>query len=252
MIGVLTQVVALGLGMGAGVLWPRVPQALIRRDTWINIGTGAILFPVRLLLTLLGVSQIHVGLLPLGSLYHPAVQLIFSFILLDFCRYWLHRMHHRVPWFWNFHRVHHSTETMDATAGLRMHLVDFVQLSLLPVLLFGVLLDTSQFAAWVLPAVMVPGVLFDAFEHGNIRFSLENPLARAWHRVLNNPLFHSWHHTRDGARCDGNYGNVLVIWDRLFASDVTGPQPPPLLGLEHQRLDIDVLPMQLLRPEQAP
>ena len=53
-----------------------------------------------------------------------------TFLALDFLRYWLHRLHHRVPFFWQFHRVHHSSEHLNATSGLRMHAFDLVQLAL--------------------------------------------------------------------------------------------------------------------------
>jgi len=156
--------------------------------------------------------------------------------------------HHRVSWLWTFHRVHHSAETLDATTGLRMHLVDFLQLSLMPVVLFGVLLDTSGWATWVLPAALSVGAVSDAFQHGNIRWSPNHPLARAWNLVLNHPHFHVWHHTRDGHLCDGNYGNALVIWDRLFRTEVTQPTPPPLLGLEGDQALVDsIVGWQLLR-----
>lgn len=247
--GLLTQGVALGLGLGLGLLWPRVPQALFRRDTWINIANGLLLYPVRLGLGTLGIFEWKQGLIPLDWLQAPALQFLLSFLLLDFARYWLHYAHHRVPFLWYFHRVHHSSETMDSTAGLRMHLVDFLQLSLLPVLLFGLLLDTRSFEAWVLPAAMVPGVLFDALEHANLRWR-PSGWRRIWDLVLNNPLFHSWHHTRDATLCDGNYGNVLVWWDRLFGTEVTRPQPPELMGIDGgQRLKNSLFGLLLLQRE---
>ena len=81
-------------------------------------------------------------------------------------------------------------------------------------------------------------------------WSLDNPAARAWHMLLNNPLFHSWHHTRDGALCDGNYGNTLVIWDRLFKTEVTQSKPPVLMGLGGDQIidDRSLIGLQLLRP----
>ena len=129
-----------------------------------------------------------------------------------------------------------------------MHAVDFVQLSLLPVVLFALVLDTRAWADWVLVAALGIGVVMDAFQHGNIRWNPKHPLARVWNLALNHPLFHSWHHTRDGDRCDGNYGNALVIWDRLFGSEVTGEAPPPLMGLEpSQAIEESLLGWQLLR-----
>jgi sterol desaturase/sphingolipid hydroxylase (fatty acid hydroxylase superfamily) len=145
--------------------------------------------------------------------------------------------------------VHHSARRLDSTTGLRMHAADFLQLSALPILLFGVLLDTAAWSPWVLTAVFGIGAVFDGFQHANLRLPWSSPLVRAWSAVLNNPHFHAWHHTVDGAEIDGNYGNTLTIWDRLFGSDVTRPTLPRAFGVAaDQGLREDPLGWQLLRP----
>jgi sterol desaturase/sphingolipid hydroxylase (fatty acid hydroxylase superfamily) len=237
----------------AGRLLPRVPGVrLVNRDLVWNLVNGGLLF---LLLGLpLGLVRplAEIGLVDMGWLPGPGAQLLLSFVLLDFSRYWLHRLGHRVPFLWSFHRVHHSAEYLDATTGLRMHAVDFLQLWALPVLLFGVLMDTSSFAPWVIPATMGIGVLFDGFQHANLRVNIDNPLFKVWNLLLNNPHFHSWHHTRDGHLCDGNYGNTLVIWDRLFRSEVTQAEPPVLYGIgADQALQNDPMSWLLLRRREA-
>ncbi|MSQ03418.1 MAG: sterol desaturase family protein [Myxococcales bacterium] len=251
------QAVMIVVGLALGALWPRGGKALavFSRDALINVATGAALFPIRLGLTTLGVRLAQgaqpglSGLLDLGSLEAPAIQFLFTFVLLDFSKYWLHRADHGIPILWSFHRVHHSTEHIDATAGLRMHVVDFLQLTAVPVVLFGVLLDISDFAEWVLPAAIGVGIVADAFSHMHVEFPYRNPACRALLYAFNNPLFHSWHHTRDGVLCDGNYANALPIWDLLFRSDVTQPEPPQWYGIGgDQRLANDVLGLQLLRP----
>jgi sterol desaturase/sphingolipid hydroxylase (fatty acid hydroxylase superfamily) len=221
----------------------------LTRETWINLFNGAALYPIRLLLGLLGVTSIHIGLVPLGTLGHPVLQFLFTFLVLDFTRYWVHRADHRVPFLWKFHKVHHSVEALDATAGFRMHLFDFVQLTAIPVVLFGVLFDVSHFEPWVMPAALIVGILADSAEHANVRFPLDTWWRKLWFQLFNNPLFHSWHHVRDGHICDGNYANALPLWDRLFGSDVTRTEPPLLYGLEQSRaLDRSFVGMHLLRP----
>ena len=128
-----------------------------------------------------------------------------------------------------------------------MHAFDFVQLALLPIVLFGVLIDTRQFADWVIPTAMSVGVLFDAFQHANIAFPIHHPIGRVWHAFLNNPHFHIWHHTADGKDIDGNYSNTLIIWDRIFGTDVTQEEVPVALGLGHEPLQNHILSLQLLR-----
>ncbi|RME24290.1 MAG: fatty acid hydroxylase family protein [Deltaproteobacteria bacterium] len=249
MSGALLQGITMALFLGLGAAFPRQPQPLLGRHTVVNLATGAWMFLLRVTLVAWVAARTSVGLVDLGGVEHPLLQLLVSFLLLDLSRYWVHRLDHRVPWLWTFHRVHHSTERLDATAGLRMHVVDFLQLSAIPLVLFSVLLDTSSFAPWVLPAALGIGVVADGFQHANLRLDYGHPFWRAWDRVLNNPHFHAWHHNAEGHVRDGNYGNTLTIWDRLFGSDVTGPLPPPVLGLSaDQQLDESVLGLQLLRP----
>lgn len=241
----------IALFLGLGWVHPRVQPGIDWRETGLNVATGAAMYAVRTAI-LLGlapaVAALGGALIPLGALTHPAAQALVVFLLLDFTRYWVHYADHRVPWLWSFHRTHHSSEHLNATSGLRMHVVDIVQLTLIPTALFGVLFDISGFHPAVLPGVLLVGAFFDAFEHANLAVDTRRPLFRAWNLLLNNPHFHSWHHTRDGAKKDGNYGQTLTIWDRLFGTDVTEPLPPALYGLEDsQAIEHTALGMQLLR-----
>lgn len=242
----LVQALALLLGLAAGALWPRQPGGILVKDSVVSVVTGALLFPVRLALTWLGINAVHVYLIDLTVL-PPGAQCVIAFLALDFVRYWVHRADHRIPLLWSFHRVHHSTERIDATAGLRMHVVDFLQLSAIPVVLFGVLFHVND--GWPLGAALSAGIVADSIEHANVRFPLDTWWRRLWFRVFNTPIFHAWHHTRDGSLCDGNYANALPLWDRLFGSEVTRPIPPELYGIGgDQALENSIPGLQLLRP----
>ena len=66
--------------------------------------------------------------------------------------------------------------------------------------------------------------------------------------VLNNPHFHVWHHIRHGDERDGNYGNSLVIWDRIFGTEVTEDHVPSELGLKaHKALVNHPFSLQVLQ-----
>jgi len=257
----LLQGGAMGLFLALSAFLPREQRKrLISVDLLINLLNGLMLFVLLVPFVRWVEVRANIGLFVLPGTLHPVLQLGILFVLLDITRYWVHRADHRIPWLWTFHRVHHSTEKLDATAGLRMHAVDFFQLSAIPIVLFGVLLDTSQTVDWALPVALGIGVVMDSFQHSNLRFDLTKPWNRAWHMVLNNPHFHAWHHTRDGHICDGNYSNTLIIWDRIFGSDVTRPVLPEAYGLggdqtlagtdgllEPQRIPGAVLSLQRLK-----
>ena len=245
------QVGFIGLFLVLGYLRPRAKaEKLLMRETWVNLGTGAGLFALRITLIAVVAQAATWRFVALGDFGGSALlQFAFVFLLTDLWRYWLHRAHHRVPFLWQFHQVHHSSEHLDSTSGLRMHLLDFIQLSLMPVLLFGVIFDATAFhpGVWVALGSIVG--FMDAFQHSNLDFELGSPVAKAWDRLLNNPHFHSWHHTRDVMTYgDGNYGQALTIWDRLFGTCVSGPKACRELGLPSEdALELSPLALQLLR-----
>jgi len=244
---VLVQGGAIGLFLLAGLAHPRVREGIFIPDTFLNVLTGAALFAVRVavlapLEALVGGGFFSAAELPVWG------QALMTFLALDIMRYWLHRAHHRVGFLWLFHRVHHSSEHINATSGLRMHVVDLVQLTALPLLVFHVFFDHATLAPGVVVGVLLVGAVMDAFSHANIAMDMTKPWNRAWNLLLNNPHFHAWHHTRDGHLRDGNYSNTLIIWDRLFGTEVTQPTPPDAYGVPpDQALVNSLLGMQLLR-----
>lgn len=52
--------------------------------------------------------------------------LLVGFVVRDFIQWWVHRMLHAVPAFWNFHKVHHSVEEMGFAAHLRFHWMETI------------------------------------------------------------------------------------------------------------------------------
>jgi sterol desaturase/sphingolipid hydroxylase (fatty acid hydroxylase superfamily) len=245
-----------GLAMSIFLLmayrYPRYPVTkFLNRESYVNIATGLGVFVIAkpIVMLLQKYLSLHIFELPFTS---DIARFVVCFIIIDFLRYCLHFVHHRVPFFWQFHAVHHSSEYIDATSGLRMHIFDFLQLSMIPILLFGVLIDTTSFAQWVLPVSLGIGVFFDSFQHANLRFSIDTPFGRIWHSLLNNPHFHVWHHIRNGDEQDGNYGNSLLIWDRIFGTEVTGDYVPTELGLKSfKALQENPIALQLLRKREV-
>lgn len=230
MLIVVLHAVLLGLFGCWGAVHPRQPVSW--RDTWLNLMTGSSLALGR------GAGAWLVAHLTWGStttprhglLYLPG-DLLFAWLVMDLARYWLHRLHHTVPALWRFHQVHHSSTSLDATSGLRMHVVDFVQLSLLPVVLFRCILDGSRFHPWTWPLLVLLTDLMDAYQHANLDPRAIPGWLERLHPYLNNPTAHSWHHSDDPRAYNHNYGQTLLIWDRLFGSALLAPEPAPTMGL---------------------
>ena len=77
---------------------------------------------------------------PLNSFPYWAVLLV-GFVVRDFVQWWIHRLLHRSPTLWEFHKVHHSVEEMGFAAHLRYHWMENViyrSLEYLPLALLGI------------------------------------------------------------------------------------------------------------------
>lgn len=239
-----------GLFLVVGSFHPRLRRPIINHDTIVNLLTGAILAAARILTLYFVATRVSVERCDLSFIRSPVAQALTVFVLSDFTRYWLHYLHHRVEFLWRFHRVHHSSDWLDASSGLRMHVVDFVQLSLIPVLLFNLLFDCSSFSPWVWVALVIVTDAFDAFQHANIRMTLRNPLTAGWNLLFNNPVFHSWHHSINPGEYNGNYGQTLTVWDRIFNTYIPHREAATEFGLPRgQRLDTSLLGLQTMRAE---
>ncbi len=151
------------------------------------------------------------GLLHLADL--PVwLHAILAVLLLDAWTYAWHRMNHRVPFLWRFHRVHHSDAQMDVTTASRFHTGEIVMSSLLRIPLIVVLGVT----AWEL--VLYETLMFAVvqFHHANI--ALPPRVEAIVNKVIVTPAMHKVHHSRWQPETDSNYSAFLSVWDRLFRS----------------------------------
>ena len=164
-----------------------------------------------------------IGLVRMADL-PPWLRWTAALVLFDLWMYVWHRMNHRIPALWRFHRVHHSDADMDASTALRFHtgeiaLSSIARFAAIPAI--GISLPQLL----VYEAVLLPVILF---HHSNVRIPgwLDRPL-----RVLIvTPWMHRMHHSRLVAETDSNYSSVLSVWDRVFAS-FTPPRPPAEVDL---------------------
>ncbi|MEM0968661.1 MAG: sterol desaturase family protein [Verrucomicrobiota bacterium] len=137
-------------------------------------------------------------------------QLLLLLVIKDFVHWNVHRLLHRVPFLWEFHKVHHSVQEMGFAAHLRFHWMETVvykTLEYLPLALIGFGIDDFLLVHLFTLAV-------GHFNHSNIRVPL-GPLRF----VLNNPQMHIWHHARElpkGHPYGVNFGLTLSVWDYLF------------------------------------
>ena len=127
-----------------------------------------------------------------------------ALVALDLGNYVAHWLLHRYPALWEFHKVHHSSETLDWLATFRSHLIEqAIRRLVAPVLLI--------LAGFPIPAVTLAAGIFVAwaiFNHSNLRLNL-----RSLEPLLVTPRLHRLHHIPETD--DRNFGTVFTVWDRL-------------------------------------
>jgi sterol desaturase/sphingolipid hydroxylase (fatty acid hydroxylase superfamily) len=154
----------------------------------------------------------QVGLLYLFQLPVWA-KLILGVALFDFVTYWFHRLSHKVPLLWRFHRVHHSDTSMDASTYFRGHPVEiFLWFGVSNILAAGIFgLDLLALGFYFLVATP-----FFIIEHTNIRFP--KWLDKTVGLIFTTPNIHKVHHEQDQYYTDSNYADIFILWDRIFGT----------------------------------
>lgn len=139
--------------------------------------------------------------------------LLIGFVLRDFIQWWTHRLLHKVPFLWEFHKVHHSVKEMGFAAHLRYHWMETVvyrTIEYLPLALIGIGLRDFFI-------IHIFTLAVGHFNHSNFKLNLG-----LLKYVFNNPQMHIWHHAKDlpeGRRTGVNFALTLSIWDYLFKTN---------------------------------
>ncbi|MEX2512432.1 MAG: sterol desaturase family protein [Cyclobacteriaceae bacterium] len=218
-----------GLSLAVWVLELVLPwrknQPALRRDFWLD---GFYMFFNFFLFSLIAYNAISnvaveafndfIGLFGIQNLVAIEVntwpnwaQFLLLFVVADFIQWNVHRILHRVPALWEFHKVHHSVEQMGFAAHLRFHWMETI------------IYKSAQY----IPLAMIGFGLADFFlvhifataighlNHANLRITY-GPLKY----IFNNPSMHIWHHakTLPKGRYGVNYGLTLSFWDYLFGT----------------------------------
>ena len=143
-----------------------------------------------------------VNVIPLWAMW------LMTFILIDFVFYIYHRFSHRVRFLWAIHMSHHSSEEMNFAVSMRQAWLG--PISKIP---FFIVLPLLGLDPTIIAVAGVISTLWGVVGHTQIVGKL-GPLE--W--ILNTPSHHRVHHGANAEYIDKNYGNLLIIWDRMFGT----------------------------------
>ncbi len=148
---------------------------------------------------------------------------IFAIMLLDFLSYAMHVMQHKVPFLWEFHKVHHSVAVLNPLSNFREHPIDniFYQwvIGLSNGVAAGVLLSLFD----ELRGITILGIAFLTFAFNFAAYHLRHShLWLAWPpalgKVLGSPANHQLHHSAEARHIDKNFGFIFALWDWIFGT----------------------------------
>ena len=154
-------------------------------------------------------------------LWHMLAFLIFD----DLTQYWWHRISHENKTMWKLHRPHHVVEEMGVLVTYRNAILYY---AFMPGIWFSAVLVYMGMAhvyLFYLPIKLTIILL----AHSNTKwdrflyqYRLLHPLAWVIERVISTPSTHFAHHgltADDGvSNPNGNYGNLLFVWDMIFGT----------------------------------
>ena len=134
-------------------------------------------------------------------------QVALVIFLIEFGQYWMHRLMHNWHPFWLTHAPHHHITQLNAAKGMVGNPIELFLISLSVVALFD-LQKTAMFAAFNTMGVI------SVFAHANVR---ANP--PRWYSFFFTTIqHHSLHHSTDYESTRCNYGNSLILMDRIFGT----------------------------------
>ena len=172
----------------------------------------------------------------------PIWAMILSFLILDdMMQYWWHRWSHNSPLLWKLHRPHHVVEEMGVLVTYRNAVLYY---AMMPGIWFSAFL--IYFGMGYVYVVYLPikvSVILLAHSETKwdrvlYRWKVLAPLAWLVERLISTPSTHFAHHgltEEDGiSNPNGNYGNLLFLWDVLFGTAKITRKYPKRFGAWNQ------------------
>lgn len=130
------------------------------------------------------------------------------FLLTDFVWYWYHRCGHKVNLFWSVHVVHHQSEDFNYTASVRITVLQAAARCL-----FWSFLPLFGFNPAMISVMLLIHGAYPFFTHTQVIGKL------GWLEYVSvTPSHHRVHHSSNEVYLDKNYGDVLIIWDKMFGT----------------------------------
>ena len=180
---------------------------------------------------------------------------VFLFIVDDFTRFFLHYILHRIPYLWEFHKVHHSAEVLTPFTIYRSHPVESYLYACRMAITQGLVVGVCYyFFGPTLKMIDILGanlfvflfnILGSNLRHSHIWLSWGDKIENWWL----SPAQHQIHHSDQPRHHHTNLGAALAIWDRLFNTHTLASNVKELtFGIGDKKVDHSTLTKIYFQP----
>lgn len=141
---------------------------------------------------------------------------ILLFLVTDLLWYWYHRFGHTVNLFWATHIVHHQSDDFNYTVAARITVFQAIARGL-----FWCVLPIIGFKAEMITVLLLIHGTYPFFTHTQLVGKL------GWlEYIIVTPSHHRVHHSSNPEYLDKNYGDMLIVWDKIFGTYVEETTEP--------------------------
>jgi sterol desaturase/sphingolipid hydroxylase (fatty acid hydroxylase superfamily) len=147
----------------------------------------------------------------IASLDIPRIyNFMFSFLLIDLAQYINHRVHHKIPFLWKLHRLHHSEKDVNALTSFLHNPLEILSGFFIVVTIFFIF----DIPIPVIIAYTLISSVQSAFTHLNIL--IPEKIDKYLRFIIITPNVHRIHHSKDMKLGNSNFGQIFIFWDLIF------------------------------------
>ena len=202
------------------------------------------------LLQLFGFPQFSLSITKTLILYTITIT-----VVNDFFSFLTHYFMHKIPFFWEFHKTHHSATTLNPLTQYRIHPVELIINNIRNILIFGLITGIFDYLSHhQIDKIMFLGVnvfTFIFFFFGaNLRHShVKLKYPRIIEYIFISPFQHQIHHSTKKIHFNKNMGSKFAIWDYLFGTLVLSESTSKInFGIPKEELSYNSFLENLLNP----
>lgn len=153
-----------------------------------------------------------------------AILTLAMFLAYEFGFWADHWLSHKVRFFWAFHKVHHTAETLSPLTNFRVHPIEGIKFANILALSIGL---TFGLLTWLMGSTVTPLefagrnlvgfcflLLLAHLQHTHLWIAFTG----VWGRLFVSPAHHQIHHSANPEDFGKNLGSYLSIFDWLFGT----------------------------------